>query len=236
LPRAGTGAHLAGQDERHARFLADADLVIHDAQYTASEFPAKRGWGHCTIEYAVQAAVSAGVRRLALFHHDPMRNDEEVDRLVAAAQDLVARARGATEVFAAAEGQVLELNRRSAVSAGVESGEETARTNPALDLSFVVPLAVADPLLGQILGDAVTDDGLRLIRVQDGNAIPSMIRSERFSLILLQHGLKDFDVLELCRSLRGDPAAIDKDLPIVLVKTEESPAGSKRSRPASPTG
>ena len=223
-PRVGTEAPLAGQDERHARFLANADLVIHDAQYTASEFPAKRGWGHCTIEYAVQAAVSAGVRRLALFHHDPMRNDEEVDRLVAAARDLVAQARGATEVFAAAEGQVLELNRSSAVSAAVESREETARMDPAVDVSVrSVLLAVADPL-GQILVDAVTDDALRLVRVQDGNAIPSMIRSERFSLILLQHGLKDFDVLELCRSLRGDPAAIDKDPPIVLVKTEESPA------------
>jgi len=224
-PRVGTEEPLAGQDERHARFLADADLVIHDAQYTAAEFPAKRGWGHCTIEYAVQAAVSAGVRRLALFHHDPMRNDEAVDRLVAAARDLVAQARGATEVFAAAEGQVLELNRSSAVRPLVESREETAQIDPALDVSVrSVLLAVADPLVGEILGDAVTDDGLRLVRVQDGNAIPSMIRSERFSLILLHHGLKDLDALQLCRSLRGDPAAIDRDLPIVLVRTEESPA------------
>jgi len=224
-PRGGIEAPLAGQDERHARFLADADLVIHDAQYMASEFPAKRGWGHCTVEYAVQAAVSVGVRRLALFHHDPMRNDEAVDRLVAAARDLVAQARGATEVFAAAEGQVLELNRSSAVRPWVESREETARTDPALNLSVrSVLLAVADPLVGQTLGDAVTYDGLRLVRVQDGNAIPSMIRSERFSLILLQHGLKDFDALQFCRSLRGDPAAIDRDLPIVLVRTEESPA------------
>ena len=224
-PRVGTEEPLAGQDERHARFLADADLVIHDAQYTASEFPAKRGWGHCTIEYAVQAAVSAGVRRLALFHHDPMRNDEAVDRLVAAARDLVARARGATEVFAAAEGQVLELNRRSAVRPLVESRAETAQIDPALDVSVrSVLLAVADPLVGQILGDAVTDAGLRLVRVQDGKAIPSMIRSQRFSLILLHHGLKDLDALQLCRSLRDDPAAIDRDLPIVLVRTEESPA------------
>jgi len=224
-PRVGTEAPLAGQDERHARFLADADLVIHDAQYTASEFPAKRGWGHCTIEYAVQAAVSVGVRRLALFHHDPMRNDEAVDRLVAAARDLVAHARGATEVFAAAEGQVLELNRRSAVRPRVESSEETARMDPALNLSVPsVLLAVADPPVGQILGDAVTGDGLRLVRVEDGNAVPSMLRSDRFSLVLLQHGLKHFDALHLCRSLRSDPAAIDRDLPIVLVRTEESPA------------
>lgn len=50
-----------------------------------------------------------------------------------------------------------------------------------------------------------------------------MFRSERFSLVLLQYGLQGCDALELCRSLRGDPAAIDKDLPIVLIRTGESP-------------
>ena len=77
---------------RHAQFLADADLVIHDAQYTASEFPAKRGWGHSAVEYAVETAVSVGVGRLALFHHDPMRNDEAIDRLVDGARYLVEQA------------------------------------------------------------------------------------------------------------------------------------------------
>jgi phosphoribosyl 1,2-cyclic phosphodiesterase len=222
---AGSRAPLAGQDVRHARFLADADLVIHDAQYTAAEFAAKRGWGHSTAEYAVETAVSAGVRRLALFHHDPTRNDEAVDRIVAGARDLVARVGGDTEVFAAAEGQVLELNRKPAVAPLVESREETARMDPALILSLSsVLVAVADPRADRILGDAVTDGGLRLVRVQDGNAIPSLVRSERFSLVLLQHGLKDCDALQLCRSLRSDPTAIDKDVPIVLVRTGESPA------------
>ena len=229
----GTGAPLAGEDARHARFLANADLVIHDAQYTAGEFPAKRGWGHSTAEYAVETAVSAGVRRLALFHHDPTRNDEAVDRIVAGARDLVARVGGDTEVFAAAEGQVLELNRKPAVAPLVESREETARMDPALILSLSsVLVAVADPRADRILGDAVTDGGLRLVRVQDGNAIPSLVRSERFSLVLLQHGLKDCDALQLCRSLRSDPTAIDGDVPIVLVRTGESPAEQQREAEA----
>jgi phosphoribosyl 1,2-cyclic phosphodiesterase len=235
-PRVETEAPLAGQDERHARFLANADLVIHDAQYTASEFPAKRGWGHSSVEYAVQAAVSVGVRRLALFHHDPMRNDDAVDRLVAGARDLVAQAGSATEVFAAAEGQVIELDRKPAVRSLVESREETARMNPALTLTDrSVLVAVADPRLARILGDAVTEDGLRLVSVQDGNEISSMFRSERFSLLLLEHGLEDFDALQLCRSLRGDPAAIDRDLPIVLVRTEESPAEQRAEAEAGVT-
>ena len=48
-----------------------ADLLIHDAQYTVDEFPAKADWGHCTVDYAVHVAGEAGARRLALFHHDP---------------------------------------------------------------------------------------------------------------------------------------------------------------------
>ena len=221
---AGAPAPLAGQDVRHARFLADADLVIHDAQYTADQFPAKRGWGHSTAEYAVETAVSAGVRRLALFHHDPTRDDEAVDRIVAGARDLVARMGGATEVFAAAEGQVLEFERKSAVRPLV-APEETARIDPALTLSHsAVLVAVSDPQVARILGDAVTDDGVRLVRVEDGNAIPMLLRSERFSLFLLQQGLKDCDVLQLCRALRRGSSAIDGDVPIVLVRNGESPA------------
>ena len=36
---------IRGNDRRHAAFLAGADLVIHDAQYTASEYASKIGWG-----------------------------------------------------------------------------------------------------------------------------------------------------------------------------------------------
>ena len=233
---AGSGAPPAGEDVRHARFLANADLVIHDAQYTAGELPAKRGWGHSTAEYAVETAVSAGVRRLALFHHDPTRNDDAVDRIVAGARDLVARLGGDTEVFAAAEGQVLELNRKSAVTPLAESRVETARMDPASTLSHSsVLVAVADPRAARILGDAVTDDGLRLVSVEDGNAIPSLVRSERFSLVLLQQGLKDCDALQLSRSLRNDPTAIDEDVPIVLVRTGENPAEQQREAEAGVT-
>ena len=53
-----------------------ADLLIHDAQYTPEELPQKRGWGHSTWEQAAEVAERAGVKRLALFHHDPEHDDE----------------------------------------------------------------------------------------------------------------------------------------------------------------
>src|SRR5215471_223070 len=81
--RAGTSTaeDAFGEDRRHADFLADADLLIHDAQYTAAEYPAKHGWGHSPVEYVVQQAALARVRRLALYHHDPLRHDDAVDEL-----------------------------------------------------------------------------------------------------------------------------------------------------------
>jgi hypothetical protein len=47
-------------DRRHAEFMRDADLVIHDAQYTPEEMPEKKNWGHSTYEYAVELAGAAG--------------------------------------------------------------------------------------------------------------------------------------------------------------------------------
>lgn len=82
-----------------------ADLLIHDAQYTPSEFDDKRDWGHCTVEYAVWLAAESGVRQLALFHHDPGHNDDIMDVLASAAIDC-GRKMG-VEVFAAREGLVV---------------------------------------------------------------------------------------------------------------------------------
>lgn len=53
----------------------DADLLIHDAQYTTEELSRKKGWGHSSWEQAVEVAERAGVKRLALFHHDPEHDD-----------------------------------------------------------------------------------------------------------------------------------------------------------------
>ena len=85
-----------------------ADLLIHDAQYTPSEFAQKAHWGHCTVEYAVHVARESGARRLALFHHDPEHTDADVDRLLAGAQDLAEQA-GLDEVIAAREGLTVAL-------------------------------------------------------------------------------------------------------------------------------
>jgi phosphoribosyl 1,2-cyclic phosphodiesterase len=83
-----------------------ADLLIHDAQYPAEEFTPKPTWGHCTPEFAVRVAKEAGVKRLALYHHDPTHHDAAIDAILAQAQDL-ARGSSLVEVVAAHEGLVI---------------------------------------------------------------------------------------------------------------------------------
>lgn len=91
--------------------VSGVDLLIHDAQYTQADFARKPRWGHCTYQYAVALAASAGVKRLALYHHDPCRNDDQMDRIEHEAIDL-AGSRG-LEVFAARERLTVALTPES---------------------------------------------------------------------------------------------------------------------------
>lgn len=60
-----------------------ADLLIHDAQYTAAEYPHRVGWGHSALSHAIAFATAAKVGRLVAFHHDPNRSDAAIDRMIA---------------------------------------------------------------------------------------------------------------------------------------------------------
>ena len=84
-----------------------ADLLVHDAQYMPEEFALKSDWGHCTMEFALAVARRAQVRRLALFHHDPVRSDDALDQNLACARLLGDRC--GVDVFAAAEGTTVTV-------------------------------------------------------------------------------------------------------------------------------
>jgi phosphoribosyl 1,2-cyclic phosphodiesterase len=96
-------------DRRLIEWLTGSDLVIQDTQYTPEEYPKKIGWGHGSADYVTDVAIMAGVRRLALYHHDPLHDDDTVDEIVAYCRARVKEAGASLEVFAAAEGQELAL-------------------------------------------------------------------------------------------------------------------------------
>jgi phosphoribosyl 1,2-cyclic phosphodiesterase len=81
------------------------DMLIHDAQYLDTDF--KPTWGHSTIDSAIDVAVKAGAKRLVLYHHDPDRSDDALDRIGKEAQAVAdERARG-MQVIVAREGMEL---------------------------------------------------------------------------------------------------------------------------------
>jgi len=87
-----------GYDMDFLTFIEGADLLIHDAQYTAHDYEKmKHGYGHSTIEMATTAAREAHVGELILFHHEPTYDDNQLDHMEAHARRLFARTRSACE-------------------------------------------------------------------------------------------------------------------------------------------
>jgi phosphoribosyl 1,2-cyclic phosphodiesterase len=68
-------------DPRVVELSRGADLLVHDAQYTAEELRTHRGWGHSSFDQAMEVAEMAGVKRLAMTHHDPEHDDDFLLRM-----------------------------------------------------------------------------------------------------------------------------------------------------------
>ncbi len=97
----------AGGDRQLAKFARGADLLIHDAEFTAQEYlegsPPRQGWGHSTWEMAVELAQIAEVKRLALTHHNARHDDAFLEGVEQQAQALFPTA------IMAREGLTLEI-------------------------------------------------------------------------------------------------------------------------------
>lgn len=93
---------LDGLDASVIELARDADLLIHDAQFTPEEKQKRFQWGHSSWQEAVQVAQQANARQLALFHHDPDHTDEQLEEIERQAQAIFPTAflaREGMEVF-----------------------------------------------------------------------------------------------------------------------------------------
>ncbi len=68
-------------DQNIIQLARDADLLIHEAQYTTEELKKRRGWGHSSYEQAIQVAELANVKHLIMTHHDPDHDDKFLNRM-----------------------------------------------------------------------------------------------------------------------------------------------------------
>lgn len=106
-----------GSVQPYLAFFKNADALIFDAQYTLNEGWLKEDWGHSSAMIGVDMALTAGVKRLILFHHDPEHDDQMLNEVCSAAlayRDEIAEP-GALEILIAYEGLSVDLNAHDRV-------------------------------------------------------------------------------------------------------------------------
>ena len=214
---------ITGQDLRYAEFIHHADLLIHDGQYTAAEYPAKTGWGHSPVEYAVKLAQHAQVKRLALTHHDPLRDDDAIDRVLEGIRVRLQDTASPLEVFAAIEGQIVEVepSRAGASKRPARKFQALTAIEPAL-AELSVLLGIGDPSLAATLSEAIRAEGIGSRIFSDIEEARTLILKARPSLAILEHDMPRIDGLKACRAIRqteGD------QLPVVIIAAQEDPVG-----------
>jgi len=96
-------------NETLLNFTKDADLLINDAQYTPEEFKTRVTWGHSPYDFTVSLALASNVKKLVIFHHDPVHNDEFVDDMIIAAKKIAETAESNLEIIGAKEGLEIQL-------------------------------------------------------------------------------------------------------------------------------
>lgn len=102
--------------QKHTEFLEwvtfahAADLIIHDAQYMLADMVGKSGWGHSVAEEAVKLAMACQAKRLALYSHDHIRTDDEIQAVEQHCQEVVEIAEVDLRMFAAAEGMCIDFD------------------------------------------------------------------------------------------------------------------------------
>jgi len=212
---------ITGQDLRHAEFINRADLLIHDAQFTAEEYPAKIGWGHSTVEYVVKLSKYAEVKRAALTHHDPLRDDDAIDRLLASIRARLREDASSLDVFAAVEGQVVEVAPSPEKGPARRAGEFQAQTpiEPALAESSVL-LGIADTEMAAAFSEVIRAEGIHVEFLSDMDEARKLISKDRPSLAILEHDPPRIDGMETCRAIRQQDNGHEHQLPVVMVAAQ----------------
>ncbi|MBI5777027.1 MAG: diguanylate cyclase [Nitrospirae bacterium] len=214
-------------DQRHIAFLNGADLVIHDAQYSLEEYPSKIGWGHSTVDYATEIAMAAGVKQLALFHHDPLHDDHEIARMEGVARHLVKERGAALDVVAAAEGLTLDVQGTRHAQL---PDEASAFRRRSLVGERVLVVGATDAEVATI-GQVLAEDGLVFLAAPDSQTALIQAGEVPPSLMIVDKQLPQGDGVGLIRQIRSKLNR--PNLPALMLTNEsDAPSGRILAGPA----
>jgi phosphoribosyl 1,2-cyclic phosphodiesterase/CheY-like chemotaxis protein len=229
---AGGQGEFVGQDLAHAEFVHGADLLIHDAQYTAAEYPAKVGWGHSSVEYVVKLSQLGHVKRLVLTHHDPLRDDDALDHVVEDIRSRLSESKSPLKVTAAIEGEIVEVEPSHAEAAQRSSGEFRAMTpmGPALTNRSII-LDIADSRIAAALSDVIRAEGIRANFFSSIDEARELIAEDRPSLVILEHDTAQIDAIKMCRAIRQMEDDSSLQPSVVMIAAQRDPTVDAASGP-----
>lgn len=212
---------LHAGDRRHAEFMMGADVVIHDAQYTPEEYPAKKNWGHSTYRYATQIAAASNVKHLFLTHHDPIHDDEFLSRIEERARAIARSAGSPMHVCCAYEGYEATF-QGSASNQGRrdESGTATASARPSRIL-----IVDDDEDLRILARKTLVRADNEILEAEGGREAIELMEAEQPDLVLLDLLMPAPNGFDVIRWMRERP---DTRLIPVIVLTAQGDEESVR--------
>ena len=199
-------------DRRHAKFMADADLVIHDCQYTPEEYAKKKTWGHSSYDYVVQIAAAAGVKQVALTHHDPEHDDAFVAGIEQNARALALKIGTDLDVFCAFEGCEIVLRSRAPVKPFVAT--ETAPA-PVAGRRFRILVVDDQPDTLDLTARALEEDQYEVRKASSGPEALKSIDEHMPDLVVLDYKMKGMDGMAVMNVLRAKPET--QHLPVLML-------------------
>ncbi len=208
-------------DDAHARFVAGADLLIHDAQYLGAEYPDHVGWGHSTVEYVVDLARRAGVHRVALYHHDPSRTDEQIDELLELARAHARAAGYDGEILAATEGRTVAVRGDRPKPMRPGTPVDSAVTSALGSYSKLAVVCARTQEIAERLADAARAEHLEVVATADLREAFAAVSSREPGIVLIE-AIDDDRDFDLVAAIRGLGTSNGSRVPIIMVGRTES--------------
>lgn len=220
-----SGDHpIVGQDEKHARFAKDADLLIHDSQYMAKDFESKIGWGHSTMEYAVRIAEKAGVKRLALTHHEPLCTDDIIDKNFLYLKEKFPQAFKDMEIFIASEGMDLDLGcvDKKSVSSPDTVSSATDISKISATQEQLLLYRISDKKIRDFLLEAAASHNIISREVQTPEDIKQQSQLNKIALVVIDNPKGKKDAVSFVEALKKEMGTCMEGIPVVLLCADES--------------